>query len=164
MPLLDSVTDLSRDADTLRRRRYGVIEVLDGQFHKVYLRPWPKILVGPEVLWFGKWLHDRRRGDRLLLYYNHPWRFPKFLALAYALSARNTTMRSVRVGLEALDAIARLKRCDALLSDVGNWRISQRFMQRLGWEPHCPTTWWHRHFIKRFYGTYPPLPEWIAGL
>ena len=107
-----------------------MIEVIDGQFHRVLLRPWPKILVGPEVLWFGKWLHQRRHGDRLLLYYNQPWRFPNFLALAYALSARETSMRSIRVGLEVLDEIARLKKSDALLCDVGNWRISERFMQR----------------------------------
>lgn len=161
MPLLASITDLTRDAGVLCQRRYGVIEVIDGQFRRVLLRPWPKILVGPEVLWFGQWLHQRRRGDRVLLYYNQPWRFPKFLALAYAVSARETTMRSIRVGLEVLDEIARRKQSDALLCDVGNWRISQRFMQYWGWEPHCPTAWWHRHFIKRFYGTYPPRPEWL---
>jgi len=164
MLLVTSITNLSRDADTLRRRRYGVIEVIDGQLHKVRFRPWPKILVGPEVLWFGQWLHDRRDGDRLLLYYNHPWRFPKFLALAYALSARETTMRSIHVGLAVLDEIARLKQCDALLCDVGNFRITQRFMRRWGWEPHCPTSWWHRHYIKRFYGTYPRWPEWMASV
>ena len=132
MPLLASITDLFRDADTLRRRRYGVIEVIDGQFRRVLLRPWPKILVGPEVLWFGKWLHQRRRGDRILLYYNQPWRFPNFLALAYALSARETSMRSIRVGLEVLDEIARLKKSDALLCDVGNWRISRAIHAALG--------------------------------
>ena len=78
MPLITSVTDLTRDAETLRRRRYGVIEVIDGRFHRVLLRPWPKILVGPEVLWFGKWLHQRQHGDRILLYYNQPWRCPTF--------------------------------------------------------------------------------------
>ncbi|MGO9110992.1 MAG: hypothetical protein ACLP9L_17355 [Thermoguttaceae bacterium] len=164
MPLLPSITDFARDADALRQRRYGIIEVLNGQFHRVLLRPWPKILVGPEVLWFGRWLHQRRRGDRLLLYYNQPWRCPNFLALAYALSGRETSMRSIRVGLEALDEIARLKKSDALLCDVGNWRISQRFMQRWGWEPHCPAAWWHRHFIKRFYGTYPRRPAWLNGV
>ncbi len=163
MPLITSVTDLTRDAETLRRRRYGVIEVIDGRFHRVLLRPWPKILVGPEVLWFGKWLHQRQHGDRLLLFYNQPWRMPNFLALAYALSARETSMRTVRVGLDVLDEIARLKTSDALLCDAGNWRISQRFMQRWGWEPHCPTAWWHRHFIKRFYGAYPPRPAWLAS-
>ena len=88
---------------------------------------------------------------------------PNFLALAYALSARETSMRTVRVGLDVLDEIARLKTSDALLCDAGNWRISQRFMRRWGWEPHCPTAWWHRHFIKRFYGAYPRRPAWLAS-
>jgi hypothetical protein len=155
MPLFDTITDLSRGADVLRRRRYGLIVVERGQFQRVELRPWPKILVGPEVLWLGRWMHQRRGGDRVILYYNHPWRFPNFLTLAYAISARETSMRSVRVTLEVLDEIARLKRSDALLCDAGNWRISERFMRRWGWVPHCPSSWWHRHFIKRFYGKYP---------
>jgi hypothetical protein len=161
MPLFETVTDLSRDSSVLRGRRYGVIEVVDGRFHRVLLRPWPKILVGPEMLWLGQWLHQRQRGDRIRLYYNQPWRFPNFLALAYALSGRMTSMRSIRVGLEVLDEIARLKGSDALLCDAGNWRISERFMRRWGWESHCPTTWWHRHFIKRFYGNYPSRPAWL---
>jgi hypothetical protein len=90
-----------------------------------------------------------------VLYYNQPWRFPNFLTLAYALSGRETSMKSVRVCLEALDEIARLKQSDALLCDASNWRISERFMRRWGWVPHCPASWWHRHFIKRFYGKYP---------
>jgi hypothetical protein len=162
MPLFDTVTDLSQDAETLRRRRYGVIEVIDGRFHRVILRPWPTILIGPEVVWFGKWQHAWQQGDRVRLYYNQPWRFPNFLALAYSVSSRQTSMRSIRVCLEAFDEIARLKRSDALLADLSNWRISGRFMQRWGWEPHCPTTWWHRHFIKRFYGKYPLRPAWLG--
>ena len=55
-----------------------------------------------------------------------------------------------------LDEISMLLKSDALLCTAYNWRISVRFMQRWGWEPHCPTTWWHRHFIKRFYGTEIP--------
>ncbi len=155
MPFFQTVTDLARGADVIRRRRYGVIEVVDGRFRGVTLRPWPTILVGPEVIWLGQWMHQRRAGDRLLLYYNQPWRFPDFLALIYAVSARQTSVRSVRVGLEILDEIARLKRSDALLCDASNWRISERFMLRYGWVPHCPASWWHRHFIKRFYGKYP---------
>jgi hypothetical protein len=155
VPLFKTITDVRRDADVLRRRRYGVIEVVDGKLHRVLLRPWPKILVGPEVLWLGRWMHERRQGDRLLLYYNQPWRCPNFLTLAYALSASQTSVRSVHVALGVLDEIARLKRSDALLADVSNWKISERFMRRWGWVPHCPTAWWHRHFIKRFYGKYP---------
>ena len=163
MSLFTSITDLSRGAETLRLRRYGVIEVIDGNLYRVLLRPWPKVLVGPEVIWFGKWLHEWRRGDRLLLYYNQPRRFPNFLALAYAVSARETSLRSIRVCQEVLEEIARLKKTDAMLCDLSNWRISGRFMRRWGWEPHCPRAWWHRHYIKRFYGTYPPRPDWLAS-
>src|SRR5580700_2857140 len=109
MGLFQSTADLSAGAEVLRRRRFGVIEVIDGRFRRVLLRPWPTVLVGPEVVWLGQWMHQRRSGDRLLLYYNQPWRFPNFLALIYALSSRQTSVRSVRVGLEALDEIARLK-------------------------------------------------------
>ena len=49
-------------AKPLRRRHYGVIEVVDGRFRRVLLRPWPTILVGPEVLWLGQWMHQQRRG------------------------------------------------------------------------------------------------------
>ena len=161
MPLFSTITDLAREAEILRRRPYGVIEVIDGKFHQVLLRPWPKMLVGPEIIWLGKWMHERRRGDRLLLYFNQPWRFPNFLALAYAFSHGETSLRSIRVGLEALDEIARLKNSDALLCDLSNWRISRRSIERMGWQAHCPTSWWHRHYIKRFYGTYPPRPEWL---
>ena len=33
-------------------------------------------------------------------------------------------------------------------------RISSRLAQRWGWEAHKPSRW-RRHFIKRFYGSYP---------
>ena len=74
----ESVTDLRLGAETLRRRRYGAIEVVDGRLCRVRLRPWPKILVGPELLWLGKWLHRWRGGDSLVLYYNHRGDFRTF--------------------------------------------------------------------------------------
>ena len=44
MPLFDTITDLTEGADWLRRRPYGVIEVADGRFCRVLLRPLPKRL------------------------------------------------------------------------------------------------------------------------
>jgi hypothetical protein len=70
------------------------------------------------------------------------------------VSGRGTKLRTVCRALEALDAIARIKRSDAILCDVANWRISREILARWGWEPHCPSRW-HRHYIKRFYGIYP---------
>jgi hypothetical protein len=154
MRLFQTTTDLIEGAEMLRRRRYGVIEVVEGRFRRVLLRPFPKIISAPEILLLGHWHHRRRSGDRILLYYNQPRRFPNFLALTYAVSARNTTMKTLCRALGVLDEIARLKQSDALLCDAGNWRISTRLLGRWGWVPHCPSRW-HRHFIKRFYGEYP---------
>lgn len=147
--------------ETLGGRAYGVIEMLDGHFHQVRLRPVPKIISAPEIVLFGRTFHDYARGDRLWLYYNQPRRFRNFLVLKYVVSARKTSMKSLTRALDVLDYIARLKRSDALLCDVGNWRISTKLLSRWGWIPHSPSRW-HRHYIKRFYGAYPPPVPWMA--
>ena len=162
MALLETVTDLEEGAEVLRRRAYGVIEAAGGRFRRVVLRPFPKIISVPEVLVLGGWCHGRRPGDRCLLYYNQPWRYPNFLAVKYVISARDTRYKTLLRTLDALDEIARLKRSDALLCDVTNGRVSRAMMARQGWEPHCPSRW-HRHYIKRFYGQYPPPAAWIAS-
>lgn len=163
MPLFESVIDLHAQAEVLRRRRYGVIEAEAGRFRRVLLRPWPKIISAPEILLLGQWYHRHRGGDRVRLYYNQPRRFSNFLAVTYVASARETQMGTVTRALDVLDEIARLKRSDALLCDVGNWRITTRLIGRWGWVPHNPSRW-HRHYIKRFYGKYPPPAKWIRGL
>lgn len=154
MPLFDTVTDLIEGAPILRRRRYGVIEAADGAFRCVRLRPFPKIVSGPHILLFGGAYHRHVGGDRVWLYYNQPRRFPSFLALKYLVSARDTRMGTLTRALAVLDDIARLKGSDALLCDVGNWRISREMLARWGWVPHCPARW-HRFYVKRFYGRYP---------
>jgi len=148
--LFETVTDPAAEADVLRRRAYGLIEVADGRLRRVLLRPFSKIISVPEILLFGGWHHRRRPGDRVLLYYNQPRKFRNFLVLKYLVSARETTLASVFQALGLLDEIAGLKRSDAILCDVANWRISDRLITRLGWQPHCPSRW-HRHYIKRLY-------------
>lgn len=160
-PLFETVTDLEQGADALRRRRYGVIEVAGARLAHIRLRPFPKLASLPEVLLLSRLVHAYRRGDRCLLYYNQPWRFSRFLAVGLVVSRRGTTYATFRRALQVLDEIARLKGADALLANVANWRISRRLLERLGWEPHCPSRW-QRHYIKRFYGAYSPRPEWAA--
>jgi hypothetical protein len=162
MPLFETVTDLAEGAETLRRRRYGIIEVADGHFRRVVLRPFPKIVSAPGVLLFGGWQHRRRGGDCFRLYYNQPRRFSNFLVLKYIESARDTGMATATRALAVLDEIARRKGSDALLCDVSNWRITPKLLDRFGWTPHCPSRF-HRHFIKRFYGSYPTPPAWLLG-
>ena len=154
MPLFETVTDLKEGAETLRRRSYGVIEVADGAFRRIVLRPFPKIDSAPGILLIGGWRHRHHPGDFLWLYYNQPRRFRNFLVLKYTESGRNTSMATLTRALAVLDEIAQCKRSDALLCDVSNWRITTKLIGRWGWVPHCPS-WFHRHYIKRFYGAYP---------
>lgn len=157
----ESVTDLWDEGDVLRRRRYGVIEVRDDRFSHVLLRPVPKVLSFYEPLLLGAHQHRRRRGNRCWLYYNQPRRLPNFLALSYVVSTAGCTLRTFHGALVVLDEIARIKGIDAVVCDVANARISDRLLARGGWEPHLESRW-HRHFIKRFYGEYPPPDEALA--
>ena len=160
-PLFETVTDLASGAEVIRRRRYGMIEAAEGEFRRVVLRPLPKLVSLPEILLLGRWHHRRHPGDRCRLYYNQPRGLRNFLAVTYAVSSKGAVYSTIRRVLEALDEVARLKATDALVCDLSNWRLSGRMLARWGWEPHRPSRW-HRHYIKRFYGTYPPVPAWVV--
>ena len=77
------------------------------------------------------------------------------MALKYILSSRGATFGTCRLAVRVLDEIARIKRTDALVCDAANSRISHKLLTRWGWQPHKPQRW-HRNYIKRFYGDYPP--------
>jgi hypothetical protein len=163
MRFFERITDLAAGAEILRRRAYGVIETVDGRFRRIILRPFPKIISGAEMFLMGRGFHRRAQGDRLWLYYNQSRRFPNFLVLKYAVSSQDASFGGLARALDVLDYIARLKRSDAVLCDVGNRRISTKSLGRWGWVPHCPSRW-HRHYIKRFYGTYPEPAKWMGEL
>ena len=110
----------------------------------------------PEIWPVGPRYHARGRPDRCLLYYNQPWRLPNFLALRYIVSTEGTRFTTFRAALTVLDAIAQLKQTDAIVCDASSARLSDRVMARFGWVPHKPQRW-HRNYIRRFYGIYPPL-------
>lgn len=153
-PWIEVVDDLAAGAAPLGRRRYGVIETRAGRLASVTLRPWPK-LVSLRDLWpVGDDYHERGPADRCRLYYNQPLRHSRFLALKYVATTGGTSYRTFLAALRVLDHIAELKRTDALLCDAANSRLSDRFLSRMGWEPHAPMPW-RRNFIKRFYGSYP---------
>jgi hypothetical protein len=148
------ITNFDAGRDRIRGRRYGVIETVGGELRSITLRPWPKLVSLPELWPLGPRYHPEGDADRCLLYYNQPWRLPSFLALRYVVSTAGTSYRTFRAALLALDAVAELKRTDAIVCDAANMRLSDRLMARLGWEPHKPQRW-HRNFIRRFYGQYP---------
>jgi hypothetical protein len=157
------VTDWHGQADALARAACGVIEVADERLVGVRLRRLARRPSWLECLLWGRVAHERRSGNRCWLYYHQPRRFSNFLALDYVISARDTTLATFRGALCLLDELARLKRTDAIVCDVATTRISDRLLARWGWAPHSPSRW-HRHFIKRFYGHYPPADPLVDRL
>ncbi len=160
MPLFETALDFHHHADALRRRAYGVIVMEAGRLRAVHLRPWPKLFAARDLCGPGRRLGGLADQDACWLYYNQPRRHPRFLALKFVVSSRHATLATFRGALVVLDEIARLKGSDALVADVRNLRISDRLLRRWGWERHLATSR-RRHFIKRFYGTYPaPAKAW----
>jgi hypothetical protein len=154
MPLFETITDPVAAADVIRRRRYGVIDMVEGRLASIHLRPFPKFVSIVDVLFWGRFYHERVSGNRCRLFYNQPRRCPNYLALKYILSSRDASLASFFGALATLDEIARIKQSDAILADIANFRISERLLARFGWERHADTRW-HRNYIKRFYGQYP---------
>ena len=151
---VETICDFEAGRERLRARRHGVVETVGGELRAIHLRPWPKIVALPELWPLGPRYHARGDADRCLLYFNQPRRMPNYLSLKYVVSTGGTSYRTFRAALTTLDAIAELKRTDAIVCDAANMRLSDRLMARLGWEPHKPQRW-HRNFIRRFYGVYP---------
>ncbi|MEQ8790020.1 MAG: hypothetical protein RIC55_27235 [Pirellulaceae bacterium] len=164
-PPFQTIRDLREGAEVLRRRPYGVIETADERLVGIHLRPWPKVISVAEIWWLGSRFHHRTPGNRCLLYYNQPWGFRNFLTLKYVVSSCGASLKTFRGALVILDEIARIKRSDAALCEASNLRISDRLLDRWGWQRHVPDSD-RRHFIKRFYGDYPaPQEAWdLCGI
>ncbi len=141
----------------IRSRRYGVIETSAGQLVAIHFRRFPKLLSWPDLWPVGSTYRASGQPDRCLLYYNQPRGHSNFLALKYIVSTSKTSFATLQAAVEALDGVAEIKQTDALLCDALNQRISDRLLQRFGWEPHTSQRW-HRNYIKRFYGSYPSTP------
>ncbi|HMO12931.1 MAG TPA: hypothetical protein PKD64_16340 [Pirellulaceae bacterium] len=153
--LFTTITDLAANQDVIRRRAYGVIETRQGQFVSLKFKPWPKLISATEAAWTTALPNSRTVIDRCRVYFNQPVGHKSYLALKFIESTLGTTMATLRCAMVALDEVARIKRSDAILAHVTNERISDRLMRRWGWESHLAGKR-GRHFIKRFYGIYPP--------
>ena len=108
------------------------------------------------------WDQWRRHGPpgTCELFFHKSRQQPEFLVLGYVKSERRATLSSLYCATLLLDEVARLQAAHAIVADVSNARLSDRLLLRWGWQPHC-THWRGRHFIKRFYGTYPDIPpQW----
>jgi hypothetical protein len=153
---------LAAGEDLLRTRPYGMIEFAHGRLVRVQLKPWPKIASLIEINWIRGWKNQRRQHDVCRLFYNQPIQHRNYLALTYIESSSQTRAATVLNALKVLDHISMLKRTDAILAEVSNEQISDRLMKRLGWIRHRLNQP-KRHWIKRFYGVYPPEAKSLAA-
>lgn len=146
---------LSEDARRISGWRCGRIVTEAGRLLGVFGRRWPHYGNWLQVIWD---LHFRPvERDRCEVFYHQPLASPKFLTLSYVHAGARTSISTLYLAALVLDEIARIRKADAIVSHVTNDRITDRLMQRWGWEPHC-LKWRGRHFIRRFYGSYPDLP------
>ena len=63
--LFESIVELEPHQETIRRRAYGVIEVVRGEFRRIAFRPWPKVISLAEIQWLGR-AHARTLAGRCL--------------------------------------------------------------------------------------------------
>lgn len=152
--LIESIRSIESNQETLRKRPYGVIEAVKGQFVRVQLRPWPKYASLLEARWLQAMKSKRHEHDACRLFYNQPMGHRNFLTLSYVETSLNTQLKTLYRALDVLTQIAFIKHSDAILAEVTNQRISDRFLIRRGWERHMEHKR-QRHWIKRFYGSYP---------
>jgi hypothetical protein len=157
-PLIETIGDVKANQETLRRRPYGMIEAINGRFVRIQLKPWPKVASLMEAHWIQAMKTQRQRRDVCRLYYNQPLGHRNYLTLSYVESSLNTSLRTCYATLDVLNQVAFIKQSDALLAEVANSRISDRFMIRRGWERHREPSR-QRHWIKRFYGDYPEVAK-----
>lgn len=159
---IQPVSNIAQHAELLANRRCGRIVAERGQLEAVYGRWWPYI---GSLL--QTWIDKRFRlvtSDRCELYYHAPLTSSKFLTLSYVRSGPKTSLSTFYASTLVLDEIARLRRANAIVCNVTNVRITDRLMQRWGWEEHCQD-WAGRHFIKRLYGEYQTIkPFWRQRL
>ena len=156
--IIQTIREIEPNQESLRKRPYGVIEAVNGQFVRVQLRPWPKYASLLEAHWLKSMKSKRFEKDVCRLYYNQPMGHRNYLTLSYVESSLSTNLKTFYATLNVLNQIAFIKRSDALLAEVTNQKISDRFMVRRGWERHREEKR-QRHWIKRFYGTYPDIAK-----
>ncbi len=145
------MTQVSLQQELLKQRTCGRIFVERTRLVAIYGRWWPYYGNLLQAAWDQRF---RRQEDCCELYYHVPWSAPQYLSLSYIRAGQRATPSTVMAACMVLDEIARLKNASAIVAHITNGRISDRVLQRWGWEPHCPTLP-GRHFIKRFYGKYP---------
>lgn len=115
-----------------------------------------------QVWWQSR--NGRPDDDLCWLDYHQPFGMPTFLTLDYVRSGRRAGYRTFIAACNVLEEIARIRGACAIVAHISTASISDRFMERQGWERHLQH-WSGRHWIRRFYDGYPEprLHRYLAG-
>lgn len=149
---LGAVTDLIAEADRIRRWRCGRIVMKSGRLVEIQHRLMCGSVSVAQVWWQAK--YGRSDDDLCWLDYHQPFGLPGFLTLDYIRAGQFAGYKTFIGAVNVLEDIARLRSASAIVAHVTNHSISDRFLQRCGWERHL-LDWKGRHWIRRFYDGYP---------
>ena len=105
-----------------------------------------------QVWWQMK--YGRTDDDLVWLDYHQPIGMSAFLTLDYIRSGKQAGYRSFIGAIHMLSEVARIRGSQAIVAHVSNGKISDRLLERQGWQRHM-TQWDGRHWIRRFYDGYP---------
>ena len=146
------IFDLESHSQQLRRWRCGRIVTQAGKLVRVERRLVCGSVSMAQVWWQSR--YGRPEDDLCWLDYHQPMGLPAFLTLDYIRSGRKSGYRTFVAACHLLDEIARIRGAQAIVAHVSNASISDRLLERLGWERHL-NHWSGRHWIRRFYDGYP---------
>ncbi len=132
----------------------GRIHIRGGQLTAIDSR-WLPGMASTMQIWFDS-RSRQSRTDHCYLDYRATRRVPGYLTLEYIRCRPGTSYASFRAALRVLDAIAQQRRALAIFAHVGTTRISDRLLERFGWQPHAAKLG-GRQWIKRFYQHHSPL-------
>jgi len=139
--------------ETLRTLRSGRILMRGGRLEAIQ-KHWVSSPVSIAQVWWES-RHGRLGGDVCRLDFHIPRGLSNFITLDYIRSGRGASYKTFVGACHVLDEVARIRGADAIVAHVTNGQLSDRLLHRLGWQRHMPD-WRGRHFIRRFYGQYPP--------
>lgn len=161
MILRTDATDLTRDRKTLARWPAGKITIANGKLVGVRCGIVARRPSMARVWWENRW--RTAAADHCVLHYHSPL-FARYLVLDFVCTGKRTRLPTVLGAGLVLDEIARARGAVAIFAHLSTDAISDRLMQRLGWQPHqlhLPG----RHWVKRFYDGYPQhCPTRLAAL
>lgn len=146
--------NLSDHVDAIKQLRCGRILMESGCLVAIEEHRFASPVSIAQVWWESN--HGRIRGDVCHLDFHVPRGMQGFITLDYVRSGDQTSYKTFRGACNLLNEIARIQNACAIVAHITNGRITDRLLERNGWQRHMKN-WRGRHFIRRFYDGYPTV-------